>query len=397
MKILRIHTLGTFSVHAGEKTICDLHTRAKKVWNLLAYLIQYRGTSFSQQRLIALFWNDDSGVSNPENALRITMHRLRSLLDELWPGAGRELILYRDGGYCWNETYPLAIDCEEFEALCRSSSEDEKARLESLLSALDLYRGPYLPRQSSELWVVPFATHFSNLFLTASMEAAEILLKQARPREAAAICRTAVKEEPYHEALHSILIQALAASGDSHSAISVYEDLSRRLFDEFGIYPGEAIRSVYRSIAGAPENRMIPVEEVLEHIQEPPGKVGAMQCDYDHFKVLCYANSRTLARTGSVTHVALLHITDDENTMNRRRLNRIMDQFGETLRQNLRQGDVISRCSISQYIVMLPDANYENSCMVCRRVIAAFRHQHPGIAADIHFIVQPLNPSIRVP
>ena len=395
MTTIQVQTLGQFSLTAGEVCIRDTDTRSKKIWSLLAYLIQFRGTPFSQQRLMELFWGEDA--SNPENALRITLHRLRAQLDRLWPGAGRTLILYRDGSYCWNESVPICLDCETFEYYCRSSAEDPQQRLDQLLSALALYRGDYLPRQASELWAVPLSTHFSNLFLTASVEAAQLLSRQERHREAAALCRTAAISEPYHEGLHILLMQELAADGDTGAATAVYDGLSRRLFDEFGILPGEEIRSVYRSIAGMPEDRALPIEEVLGHIQEPPGKEGAMQCDYDHFKVLCYAQSRALERTGGITHVALLHLSASEKPLSRRSRNRIMEWFGQTLQENLRRGDVISRCSTSQYIILLPNANYENSCMVCRRVTAAFRRKHPHVTADIHFLVQPLIPDMQVP
>ena len=61
------------------------------------------------------------------------------------------------------------------------------------------------------------------------------------------------------------------------------------------------------------------------------------------------------------------------------------------------RGDTISRCSLSQYIIMLPKANYENSCMVCRRVLTAFQKAHPHVTAKINYMVQPLTPGICVP
>ena len=397
MHSLQIRTLGEFSLTADGNTICDLSTRSRKTWNLLAYLIQHRASTFSQQRLIDLFWGEDSGCSNPENSLRITLHRLRSQLDKLWPGAGRELILYRDGSYRWNDAYALSLDCEEFERLCQSCAETEEARLERLLSALAIYRGSYLPRQSSELWVVPLAAHLSNLFLQASMEAAQLLSRQDRHREAVTICRRAAACEPYHEGLHLLLIRELAAAGDPKAATDTYNKLHQRLSEEFGIAPGEELRSVYRSIAGAPEDRMLPMEEVLAHIHEHASQKGAMVCDYDHFKLLCYAKSRSLEQTMGTAHVALLHICCDENLISKRTLNRIMNCFGEVIQADLRLSDVISRCSTCQYIILLQDTDYENSCMVCQRLIAAFHHQHPHVSADIHFMVQRLNPTTRIP
>jgi GGDEF domain-containing protein len=99
-----------------------------------------------------------------------------------------------------------------------------------------------------------------------------------------------------------------------------------------------------------------------------------------------------------VTHVALLSISSPpEKTLSKRSMNRIADQLGQTLRTNLRRGDTISRCSTSQYIILLPKANYENSCMVCRRCLAAFQKKHPHVTARIHYLVQPLTPHYCLP
>ena len=391
MEHIHIQMLGDFSLRAGENQIACTGNRSKKVWALLAYLICNRNRTVPQQKLIDLMWSDEEASSNPENALRITLHRLRALLDQLWPGAGRELILYKDGGYLWNPAAEITLDFEQFEALC------QQGQLEHYLEALRLYQGEFLPRQASELWVVPISTHFQNQYLTVSMEAAQLLSQYNRHAEAAELCRRASAAEPYHEGLHQLLMQELAASGDPKGAAAVYENLSKRLFDDFGIRPSEQTRAVYRSAAHCPEDRTLPMDEVLEYLQEPAGSAGTMQCDYDYFKVLCYAESRAMERSGNATHVALLSLSGIEKPLTKRTQDKIMEQLGQTLRLNLRRGDTISRCSVSQYIMMLPKANYEDSCMVCRRVIAAFTRAHPQVSVKIQYMVQPLTPSICVP
>ena len=398
MKYVQIRMLGEFTLHCGDVSISDAGNRSKKVWALLAYLICNRDRAISQQKLISLLWGDEPDSDNPENALRITLHRLRVQLDQLWPGAGREIIVRRDGGYAWNGNIGIDLDCQHFEVLCQSSADNEDERLQNLLDALALYRGEFLPRQASEMWVVPISTHFHNLNLDATLEAAKLLSARTRHEEAVSICRAAVTAEPYHEPLHQILMQELAATGDQKGAAAVYETLSKRLFDDFGIRPNEQTQKVYRTAAHSPEVRTLPMEEVLQHLQEPEGNTGAMQCDYDYFKVLCFAESRAMERSGNATHIALLSLSSGtDKPLSKRSMERIMDQLGERLRGNLRRGDTISRCSVSQYIIMLPKANYENSCMVCRRVITAFHRAYPHVSAKINFMVQPLTPSICVP
>lgn len=398
MKHIQIQMLGTFTLRAGDVTVSDAGNRSKKVWTLLAYLICNRDRSIPAQKLISLLWGDDCDSDNPENALRITLHRLRAQLDHLWEGAGRELIIRRDGGYSWAGSDSMDLDCDKFEALCQNAATDETGRLQNLMDALNLYQGEFLPRQSAEMWVVPISTHFHNLYLQAALEAAQLLSVQDRHEEAVRISRSAANAEPYHEPLHQVLMQELAAAGDPAGAGAVYEALSKRLFDDFGIRPNEQTRAVYRAAAHRPGDRTLPMEEVLQHIQEPEGNSGAMQCDYDYFKVLCFAESRAMERNGNATHIALLSVSSNsDKPLTKRSLERIMEQLGDGLRFNLRRGDTISRCSVSQYIIMLPKANYENSCMVCRRCITAFSRSHPHVAAKINFMVQPLTPSICVP
>ena len=396
MKYIQVRMLGTLSLSCENNQITDVSNRSKKVWSLLAYLICNRGRSISQQKLIDLLWGDEAG-NNPENALRITLHRLRSQLDQLWPNAGRELILYRDGGYSWNAEIPILLDCDRFETLCQQHQADAEARLEALLEAISLYQGEFLPRQSSDLWAVPISAHLQNQYLEITLEAAQALLDRNRGGEAVEICRKAAASEPYHEPLHQQLMTALAATGDQKGAAAVFEQLSRKLFDDFGIRPSEQTREVYRAAAYSPEDRMLPMDEILEYLQEPNSSAGAMVCDYDYFKILCHAESRSMERSGNATHIALLSISGIDKPLTRRTQHRIMDQFGQVLRLNLRRGDTISRCSLSQYIIMLPNANYENSCMVCRRILAAFNRAHPHVHVKIHYMVQPLTPSICVP
>ena len=398
MEPIQVRMLGEFSLRIGDTTLSDTNNRSRRVWNLLAYLLCNRDRRFSSQALIDLLWGSSCDISNPENALRITLHRLRSLLDQLWEGAGRELILRSEDGYGWNPEIPVQLDYERFESLCQLSQCSEDTRLDAVLEALALYRGEFLPKHAAEMWAIPISTHFQNRFLMLSIEAAGLLSARGRHMEAIQICRAAAEQEPYHEPLHQILMQELAAVGDAKGAAAVYDNLSKTLFDAFGVRPSEETRAVYRTAAHSPENRSLPMDEVLEHLQEPKGNTGAMQCDYDYFKILCYAEARAMERSGNATHIALLSVTGGtDKALSRRTQDRIMEHLGDTLRINLRRGDVISRCSVSQYIVMLPQANFENSCMVCRRVIAAFSRLHPHISAKIQYMVQPLTPGICVP
>lgn len=391
MDALNIQMLGGFTLKLGDQELQDTDTRSKKVWILLAYLIIHREQPVSQSKLIDLLWGSEPDSSNPENALRITMHRARGLLEQLSPAMGRDMIQRCRGGYQWNGGGQL--DSDRFEALCKQATEDPEQRLQNLLEALSVYRGDFLPRQSGEVWVVPMASYLHNLFLSAAGEAVELLTQRGRCQEAIGICRRCVALEPYHEGFSRELMQLLASSGDRRGAAEVYGQLSKRLFDDFGVSPCEETRTVYRAAAHAPEERELNIEEVMRTIQETNPPAGALQCNFDYFRILCYALSRTLERSGGVVHVALLNaVPTTERGMSRQSVDRVMGQLGQQIRLSLRRGDIFCQCSVSQFAILLSQANFENSQIVCDRILRSFRRAYPYIPIRVIYQIRPLPP-----
>lgn len=71
-----------------------------------------------------------------------------------------------------------------------------------------------------------------------------------------------------------------------------------------------------------------------------------------------------------------------------------MENMKEVVCLSLRRGDVVARCSPSQFVLMLPQANYADSCMVCQRVIDAFRRRYPHSRAEFTAAIQPIEPTV---
>ena len=397
MEPIRICMLGEFSLTIGSSKICDSDNRSKKIWILLSYLICNRGRVISPKNLIELLWGDVSSKTTPENTLKVTFHRVRTMLDQLYPSAGHQLIVHRESGYMWCGDAPVILDIDEFDQLISAGAEDPDCDPTAYLKALALYKGDFLEKLSSENWVIPIATHYHNLYVQAVLQVVPRLSQRGRHQEAATVCRRAIAMEPYHEQIYQLLMGELAAMRNPKEAAVVYEELSRRLFDDFGIMPGDETRAAYRKATQSLNDHVLPMETVLEQLHEQTSAAGALQCDYDFFKVLCYAEARAMERSGKATHIALLSISPlmSRKTLSKRSLDRAMEHLAEEIRVNLRRGDSFSRCSATQYIVMLPQANYENSCMVCRRVIAAFSRKHPSSPVKINYMVQAL--SSRLP
>lgn len=390
MEHLHIQMFGNFTLQTEASRITDSDNRSKKVWLLLAYIICRRGRLVTRRELINLLWGDESS-NNPENAVKTTFHRVRTLLDQLWPSAGHQLITWKDGGYSWNMDVPITVDTDEFDRLCQKDEKGEEQWISDSLTALSIYKGDFLSNLSTETWIIPITSYYHNLYIQTILDIVPLLFARGRFQEAADLCREAIKLESFHEPLHRLLMQALFELGDLKGGSTVYETFSEQLFTELGIKPSEETKALYRTASKNIHDQSLPIDAVLEHLQETDALSGALQCDFDYFKVLCYSEARAMARSGNATHVTLLTVAGSPKELSKRSLETAMDNLGEQIRLNLRRGDTFSRCSLSQYIIMLPQANYENSCMVSRRILSAFSKKYPHSPTKITFVVQPLS------
>lgn len=394
---IRIQMFGVFTLSAGDAQIKDTDNRSKKVWLFLAYLLYNRDKSIEAQNYIDLLWDKDDGGANPANALKTILHRVRSTLDQLWPGAGHALVLHQGSTYRWNTDYPVTVDVDEFDRLYRlgQSGDDEEERLRCCLAALKLYEGEFLSRLSSSMWTVPIAAYYHQAYLQMALWSLPLLRERERYEEMEAISRAALVPCPYSEELYYHLIDSLAQQGKRREVTVVYEDMNRFLMEEFGVTPSEKICALYQEEASVLSDRSLPAETILAQLREPSEHRGAMVCSYDTFRSIYRSVARSLIRSGDVVHLVLFSVYNRNRAeeLPRRSLDRVMDNMEGIIRGALRRGDVVARCSLSQFVVMLPQANFENSQMVAQRIQRAFQRQYPHSPAVIQLAVYPLEPN----
>lgn len=390
---LQVQMLGQFTLRYGDRTISDSDDRSRRVWSLLAYMLYNHGRSFAQEELIHLYWSNNEKSADPGNALKSIFHRIRTALDKLQPGLGRLLIRRKAGRYFWNNVMPLSLDIEDFEAHFHAAEAagDDDVRLAEYQAALALYAGDPLPRMTDEIWTIPIVAYYHSLYTRAAAGAIELLEKQERTVEAVALCRRAIHIEPYQEDLYEHLMRGLLRTGDMKGAMSVYEEMSELLLAHFGVMPSETLRTLYRQATRTVNDRTLTMDEVCSQLEEPAPHGGAMVCEYDFFKILYRAEARSIARNGHSANICLLSVSGKDGEMlARRSLDPAMNNLQVLVQNNLRRGDAIARCSISQYIILLPQANYENSHMVADRLVSAFYRRYPHSPARLRYTVQPL-------
>lgn len=385
----------------GAKHVDDQSNRMKKVWLLLAYLVFCRNSVTTQDNYLTLLQGAGSDESaDPNGRLKAMFYRARAMLNQLDETAGHDWIIRKNGTYAWNTEIPLTLDVEEFETLCKEAQAvgDEEERLSLYKQALELYQGDFLPKLAMEPWVMPINAYYHQMFLNAAEQTLALLEAREQWEDISVLCGQALKVEPYSEAFYQHLMRACIARKDRAGALRAYEEMSELLFSTFGVMPNDESRALYREASREEESFTVPVGTVRDQLKEPAGTKGALYCEYDFFKLLYQVQARAILRSGEVIHIALFSIHGPRGKeLARRSLDLAMNNLQDLIVTNLRQGDVVTRCSVSQLIIMLPQANYENSCAVCQRILKAFNRQYPHSPADIHYSVQPLEPLNAAP
>ena len=267
---LQISFLGDFRIQYGEHAVSDMDNRAHQLWNLLAYLIIFRGRAISQEELIEALWPDNSS-DNPSNALKNLAYRTRSALAAGGIPNAKELIVCRRGVYSWNNQIDCEVDVEEFERLLREASDlstPVPTRIEKYMDALALYRGDFLPKSAFENWVIPLISYFRGLYTKGVTDAVALLWQCRRYEEIVELCQHAIVIDQFDESVHSALIKAYIALGHQQKALSHYEYVTNLFYRELGVRPSDNLRNLYREIIKTVNHVEHDLEIVKEDLRE---------------------------------------------------------------------------------------------------------------------------------
>ncbi|WP_304508225.1 BTAD domain-containing putative transcriptional regulator [Anaerotignum sp.] len=393
----RVTLFGEFTVEYGDSIISDQTNRSKKVWTLLEYLIVHRKRFVSQDELIELLW-PESNSRDPINTLKVLMHRVRDTLDDLDFANSRQMILYRNGAYGWNQDYKCIMDADEFQRLIYESeqeTEDISRKMSLLLQAENLYQGHFLQKKSSEGWVIPIATYYRSLYNRVVTELAKILLEHKKYDQISSVCQKAIGLEPYEEQLYIYLIQVLICTGQLEKALDLYHHVTELFMRELGVSPSEELLALYKDVVKTIKTPELDLNVIKNKLDESKGEIGCVFCEYEFFKLVYHLESRSIGRTGDSSTLCLISVVDQNliSIPSRRVLNRAMDALKTTVQFNVRSGDVFARYSVNQYLIMLPNTNSESANMVAQRLLKTFRREFPNIQIVLKYSIQQITPS----
>lgn len=387
-----LNIFGSFCLRVGDNELSGPITNPSKLRTLLCFLILNRHRALSHMELIETFFEDE-GKSNPIGALKMQIKRIRAALLPLF-GEDVSPIISRRGSYQWNPELVCQVDSEIFEQYCQeveSTDLSEEERILRYSQITELYSSTGVLDSDASLWSKTLWIQYHRRYINAVEQYSQLLDDFGNHAEMENICIQAITQDKTNEALYILLIKALLNQKKYAEARRQYKSIVELLYNELGVRPSEALQTLYERCEEEENPQEQDLGSILVSMRNPEGKRTAFVCGFEQFRSLYQLEARRALRTGACLHVVLLTVLgNDRKPLPPKINNALMQQVQQVIVQNMRQSDVVAQYSKCQFIIMLPNANYEDSCMVMKRVIHAYHTKNPRTMIDLSFQVRAL-------
>ena len=222
----------------------------KRARDILCFIASRRHRRASKDTIIDTFWGE-ADFEAVEKNFHPTVSHIRKALNSRQP-IKQNFLLYRDGDYLLNGEFSYQIDTEEFdqlvtqaEAARRAGKHDES--LNFYEQAVALYRGNFL-QGSYEEWAEEQRSYYREQYLRMLETLAKAAVKAEDWPRALHLAQDILKDDPFREDVHCMVMRAHAALGNRVAVKDQYESLRRLLRKELGVEPTAETQKVLRQL-----------------------------------------------------------------------------------------------------------------------------------------------------
>ncbi len=370
---MSVRLFGSFELSGGGRVLTEEDFKSEMMVKLTAYLILRRGHSSTFHEIIDALWPDLES-ENPQGALKNLVYRTRRKLESLWPG--RDFILTSNGGYIWNTAFPVELDTEKFKTFCAALGgiREPVRKIGMIRRILELYRGRLLESFSDEYWVLPRQTWFHNSWISAVHMCTDLLETRQDYPMLEKICRKAILIDDRDEVVHCALLKSLIGENRISAAEEHYRRTIQVLYTKDGNEIPETLRNLYSRMMEQHRSEELDLLKIHEELMETESLKGAYFCEFENFRKIYEVSTRRMKRSGRPHLLVLISMVIDGDAdeseypalEQQRRAD--MNRLKGRLMKSLRSGDVLTRYSQSQYLIMLPECPKENAEDILKRV-----------------------------
>jgi LuxR family transcriptional regulator, maltose regulon positive regulatory protein len=224
----------------------------RRARDILCFLASRRHHRASKDILIDTFWGEADLEAVARN-FHPTISHIRMALNSNQP-IKQNFLLYREGDYLLNAEFTYYIDTEEFdrlvaegEAARRRGNQDHALALYE--EAIQLYRGEFMQGTYDE-WVEEQRSYYREQYLQLLEALVMAAQKSAEWLRALQLAQQVLREDPFREDIHCVVMRAHAAQGNRSAVKEQYETLRKLLRSELAVEPALETQKLYRQLFG---------------------------------------------------------------------------------------------------------------------------------------------------
>lgn len=367
-----VKTFGGLEITNDNVTVNIVELFGKQLVNLLQVLLFHSEKPVQKDELIDILWPESK---NPSSALKFSIFRLRSELNEIDFFKDKEVIVTTRKGYILNPNLDWNIDFVELQKAYNQINEgaellDEK-EFKIARKIFRLYQGRFYASPSQLHWILQKQEVFRQMYVKTMMRTSCYLYTQKRYDEMMLMNYQAVLIEPFNEGLHYYYMKGLVATRNYREALKYYDELNDIFLSELGTGLSKRFKQLYDIIiADHAKEENKDMETIMRELSNRDQQNQGFFCSYEIFKYFYELLLKMSVRNEQNYYLIMLQFSD--GTLDYEKVGVDFDRIKRLVSSCLRSNDLFTRTSETQLLLLVDCQTEENAHLIIQRISNKF-------------------------
>lgn len=367
-----VKTFGGLEITNDNVTVNIVELFGKQLVNLLQVLLFHSEKPVQKDELIDILWPESK---NPSSALKFSIFRLRSELNEIDFFKDKEVIVTTRKGYILNPNLDWNIDFVELQKAYNQINEgaellDEK-EFKIARKIFRLYQGRFYASPSQLHWILQKQEVFRQMYVKTMMRTSCYLYTQKRYDEMMLMNYQAVLIEPFNEGLHYYYMKGLVATRNYREALKYYDELNDIFLSELGTGLSKLFKQLYDIIiADHAKKENKDMETIIRELSNRDQQNQGFFCSYEIFKYFYELLLKMSVRNEQNYYLIMLQFSD--GTLDYEKVGVDFDRVKRLVSSCLRSNDLFTRTSETQLLLLVDCQTEENAHLIIQRISNKF-------------------------
>lgn len=367
-----VKTFGGLEITNDNVTVNIVELFGKQLVNLLQVLLFHSEKPVQKDELIDILWPESK---NPSSALKFSIFRLRSELNEIDFFKDKEVIVTTRKGYILNPNLDWNIDFVELQKAYNQINEgaellDEK-EFKIARKIFRLYQGRFYASPSQLHWILQKQEVFRQMYVKTMMRTSCYLYTQKRYDEMMLMNYQAVLIEPFNEGLHYYYMKGLVATRNYREALKYYDELNDIFLSELGTGLSKRFKQLYDIIiADHAKEENKDMETIMRELSNRDQQNQGFFCSYEIFKYFYELLLKMSVRNEQNYYLIMLQFSD--GTLDYEKVGVDFDRVKRLVSSCLRSNDLFTRTSETQLLLLVDCQTEENAHLIIQRILNKF-------------------------